>query len=107
MLFQQPEERVGKAEVARSEFLRILRTVDAGKIENKVTVGAKLIQLCRRVVDIICVDLLHGKRGAGAVLPVAQILQVFDKIAADKSGSACDKDLHTSFLHTILLTTPT
>ena len=107
MLFQGVQQLGRKAEIALPEFLRVLRTVDAGKIKYKIAIGAERVQLLRRIAQIVFIEGVDAQIGTRPVLAVPDGFQVFDQISPDKAFGAGDQDIHGSFLHTILLITPT
>ena len=106
VFFQGIQQSGGKTEVARAELRRILRAVDPGKMEHKIRLPAVFVQLLCRAVDVIFVDLTNVYIRAGAVFAVTDVFQVFTEIAPHKALGAGNQNVHGSFLHTILLTTP-
>ena len=107
MCFKAVQKLTCKTEVALHEFFGILRAVYTGKIKYEVTVPAVIIEICRRGIDVIFVDLIDLYARSCLVLAVFDVLQVIDKSGADHALCACYEDLHESFLQTILFTTPT
>ncbi len=102
--FQQPGS---KAEVAVSELRGVFRSVHPCQIENEIAVRTETVQILRRAFPRIFIDFINGKSRSRPVLAIANILQVFRQVPADKSGRAGHQYPHCSFLHTILFTTPT
>ncbi len=76
MLFQSVQKVRGKAEVALHEVLRLLRTVDSRQVEDEIAVCAEAVQLLRRIVKIVLVDLLDPEIGTGAIFVVPDIFQI-------------------------------
>ena len=56
VLLEGVEEHGGETEVALHELLRILRTVDTGKVENEGAVLTPAVELLGSRVDVIFID---------------------------------------------------
>ena len=94
MLLQRIQQRGSKSKVALHELLVVLRTVHAREVEHEVAVGAPGIQLLRRAVEVIAVDVVDVDARARAVLSVADVLQIVHKSCADHALRAGDEDVH-------------
>ena len=106
MLFEGFQQSCRKAEIACFEFGRIFRSVYPRKVENEIGSCTVSVKLFLRPVDVVFVNLTDLQVRARAVLPVADILQIFAKIPTDKALGSGDKYVYISFLQTVLLTTP-
>ena len=74
MLFKRIQQCGGKAEIALHELLVVLRAVHPREVEHEVAVGAISVQLLRRVVDVVAIDVVDVDIWTGSVLAVANIL---------------------------------
>ena len=88
------QQRGGKAKIALHELLIVLRAVHASEVEHEVAVCAVCIQLLRRAVDVVAVDVVDVDVRACAVLAVSDVFQVVDESRADHALRAGDEDVH-------------
>ena len=84
VFFQHVKQSRCKAEVARLEFRRILRTVDSNKIEHEIRLAAVFLKLRGHTVNIIFVDFIDHNMRACAVLAVVYVFEFFHKIFANE-----------------------
>ena len=76
MLLQRVQQRGGKPKASLHELRVVLGTIHACQIEHEVAVRTVRIQLFRRIVDIIAVDVFNVEIGPRAVLAVADVLEI-------------------------------
>lgn len=89
MLPQCIKQRGGEAEVPFHELRRILGTVHACQIEDKVSLFAIDIQFGRVTVHVIFVDGKFLTRNAVITgFPVTDVVQLGYKVPADKPSGA-------------------
>ena len=95
ILLQRIEQGGGETEVAGHELFGVLRTVDAGQVEDEVAVPAPCVQLFGRGFDVIFID---GLDGLWEVIPlglaITDVLELGAEVAADKAAGAGDEDIH-------------
>ena len=68
---------------------------------------AEPVQFFRRVLQVVFIDPANGKARPGPVPAVPDAFQVLDDVPPGKPLGSRHQYVHTSFLHTILFTTPT
>ena len=94
MLLERIQQRGGETEVPLHEFRAVLWAVHPGEVEHEVAVRAISVQLLRRTVDVIAVDVVDVDVRARAVLAVSDIFQVVDEGCSDHALRAGDEDVH-------------
>ena len=94
MLLQRIQQRGSKSKVALHELLVVLRTVHAREVEHEVAVGAPGIQLLRRAVEVVAIDVADVDIRARAVLAVADVFEVVHEDCAHHALCAGDEDVH-------------
>ena len=82
VLLQGIEKCGGKAKVAFHELLRILRTIDTGKIEDKVAVTTPCIKLFGRGVDVVLINGINLQVAIPACLAFLNIIELGAEVFA-------------------------
>lgn len=98
VFFQHVKQSRCKAEVARLEFRRILRTVNSNKIEHEIRLAAVFLKLRGHTVNIIFVDFIDHNMRACAVLAVAYVFEFFHKIFANEALCSGHEYIHKANL---------
>ena len=94
VLLQRVQQRRSEAEVALHELLVVLRTVHTCEIEHEVAVRAVGVQLLRRTVQVVAVQIVDVDAGASSVLAVPDVLQIVDEGSSDHALCAGNQDVH-------------
>ena len=95
--FERVQQGGGKAEVALHELVIAFGAVDACKVKDKIGLGTEFVQLCGGRVKVVLKHLIHGQGRAGAVLAIAEVLQIFAEVAAHKALGAGHENFHAFF----------
>ncbi len=90
MTFERVEKLARESEIPLAKLLRVLRTVDAREIKDKIRFRRHFVEFLERVVDVIFEDFVDDEIRSRSILTVADILEVFDEVASDESGGARD-----------------
>ena len=94
VLLQGVKQGAGKAEVAFHKVLWVLRTVDSGKVKDKVAFGTPLVQLRRGAVEVVLEDLIDYQITVTAGLAAFDVIELGAKVPAHKTLGACYQNLH-------------
>ena len=75
MLFQSIEQNRREAEIALHKFGTVLRTVNTGKIKNKIGIFTRPLKLVRGGINIVKIYCVNFQPGARSVLAVPNIFK--------------------------------
>ena len=85
MPFQFRQKRRGKSVIALHELRRILRTVDAGKVKDKIALLAPFPKQGRIGVNIVLIHFYVRIDAEGAILALRNIFQRRAQITAKEA----------------------
>lgn len=88
MAFEGGEQVGGKAEIAAHEVGRILRTVDAGKVEDEIGPAAIVVEFGGRIAQVVLKDFEVGRQVVAAGLRVAHVAQLRHEVPPDEAFGA-------------------
>ena len=98
VFFEGIQKCRGEAEVPRHELFRVLRAVDARKVEHEVTLPAPFFKLLRSGVNVVFIDLLYGEVTVALRLAVADIAQLRAEVLPDEPLRSRNKYFHLSLV---------
>ena len=97
LIFLKDMEKFGsQAEVPFLEIFRILRSIYAGKMKDKIRLLTIFFQVFRSGGKVILINLFYLNLRSGFVLIRFNIFQIFYKIPSHKSCSSRNQYIHLS-----------
>ena len=95
VLLEGVEERGGETEVALHELLRVLWTVDTGKVENEGAILTPAVELLGSGIDVIFIDGLDRLREVVPLgLAITDVLELSIQVSSYKTFGSGNENFH-------------
>ena len=76
------------------ELAVVLGTVHASKVEHEIRLGASIIQLGQRRINVVLEDFADNEASTRAVLAIANVLERRNQVASHKALCTSNKNIH-------------